>query len=145
MTDLIRHITRAGHCRPLMALAFLLALGGTADRLSAAYGPLGGRHGSGPGLGLDAADRPTPARPSRNMDGHSRAVDESSICLSIPDVFQLDKGNGRANHRQAGGSVTQTGLLQVRALCSVSSSTALIDSSLGRRFTLVGSRPSGTG
>jgi len=143
MNELTRHIARACRCKTLLALFFVLALAAGADRLAVAYGPLG-TVPTDSSVGLTAIDLPRPDVLPENMAGSGKPIDESTVCLQVPVGLKSDNGSGRSGHYVAGRSGSwvcfshqnTTGLL-----CTTISS---IDSDLGRQFTLVGARPSGT-
>jgi hypothetical protein len=143
MNELTKHIARACRCKTLLALFFVLALAAGADRMAVAYGPLG-MVPTESSLELTAVDPPRSDVLPENMAGSGKPIDESTVCLQVPVGLKSDNGNGRSRHYVAGrtGSwVSSSHQSTTGFLCATISS---IDSDLGRQFTLVGARPSGT-
>jgi len=144
MSELTRHIARDSYCRALLTLVLLLALAGAADRLAAAYGPLGGGDNSGCRLGLSAANGSIPEAPPENMAGTGKPVHTSSACLLVQYVLKDDNGNGRTKYYQAVRAGSEACVIRRFSPGRLCPTASLIDSDLGRQFTLVGARPSGT-
>jgi hypothetical protein len=144
MRDLTRHIAHARHCKVLLALLLVLALAFAADRLAASYGPLGSGGPTAGGAGLTAAEPPIPAELPENMAGGGKPVGESSDCLLVPFVLKPGNGNGRIRPQAALKVGSWTCVTRRYAAVSLCPTASLIASDLGRQFTLVGARPSGT-
>lgn len=143
MNELTRHIARACRCKMLLALFFVLALAATADRLAVAYGPLGAIPTES-NLELTAVDPPRPDVLPENMAGSGKPIDESTACLQVPVGLKSDNGNGRSRLYVAGRNGSWVSFSHQNTTGLLCTTTSSIDSDLGRQFTLVGARPSGT-
>lgn len=126
-----------------MALFFVPALAAAADRLAVAYGPLGAVPTES-SLELTAVDPPRHDVLPENMAGSGKPIGESTACLQAPAGLKSENGNGRSRQYFAGRTGSWVSFSHQNTTGLLCTTTSSIDSDLGRQFTLVGARPSGT-
>lgn len=140
MNELIRNIARIGRHKTLFLLPLLLALAAAADHR---YCWQDDR------AAVDSPQMLTAGLPSSNEDPGNRAgtsapSDHGAAAQLVQFVLQKDNGPGRTKFQQktCGRSVLRTDRVgRIGILCTTA---PMISSDLGRQFTLVGAKPSGT-
>ena len=139
MNELTKTIALTSRHKTLFLLVVLLAVAGVADR----YYHQDQQVVIGSSQMLTAG-LPTPDETPGNAAGTSDPHDDGAAAQLVQFVMQKDNGPSRTKLRTriAGLSSARNDVkLQVGALFSTAS---LVDSRLGRQFTLVGAKPSGT-
>ncbi len=94
-------------------------------------------------LGIDSRQQAT-EEPSENMVPTGRAGAGPTLSFLVPAVLKTDSNNGRV--KIAGNLSTEGRCIPLNpgSRSLILATPWLIDSDLGRQFTLVGARPSGT-
>ena len=131
-----------------MALIGLLALGIGG---SSAVAQASGESVSDSPLRLSESGRAmlAPGPPSADEAGgerapHSRPDTEQKACSIIPLSCNSTQGNDRLRHFVESRITLGLSARKARVVGVARSTTSLISSTLGRQFTLVGAKPSGT-
>lgn len=139
MNELIRNIARIPRHKTLFLLILLLALAAVADRFC-----LQDKQVANGSAQMLTAGLPLPDEDTGNRAGTGAPSDNGAAAQLVQFISQKDSGPGRTRfHREAWGRsvlrtdrVSRTGILRTTA--------PMVSSDLGRLFTLVGAKPSGT-
>ncbi len=139
MNELTKNIARVGRHKALLFLILLVALAAAADRYCLQDNQVVVDSNQ-----MLAAGLPSPDEDSGNKAGTSSPSDHGAAAQLVQFVLQEDNAPDRAKlrDRTCGKSLFRTSIeSQVGA---VRTTAPMIDSRLGRQFTLVGAKPSGT-
>jgi hypothetical protein len=132
-----------------VVLASLLALGVSgASAATRAFDSATGRspaHGSESGQTSLIPGPPSPDEARDETASHSRPDTEQKACSIVPLSCNGTQGNERFRHLFDSRIASAPSARNDCASTAARSSTSLISSALGRQFTLLGAKPSGTG
>lgn len=139
MNDLIRNIVRVGRHKALFLLPLLLALAAMADRHCwqdnrAAVGS----------TQMLTAGLPSPDEDPGNRAGTGDPSDNGAAAQLVQFVLQKDNGPGRTKLRNNACGRSSFWTNTESQIGVLSTTACMVDSDLGRLFTLVGAKPSGT-
>lgn len=88
---------------------------------------------------------PVPGDSQQSMTPNGRPIGGASDHLILPLIIKTDNSNKRFSITDRALFHTRQRAGEVDDLAGPCTSTAAVDSRLGRQFTLVGAKPSGTG
>jgi len=127
-----------------MLVALALSGAGAADRLFSAYDrPVEEPESKPDQVALDVAV-PGPEEAPENMAPTGTPNGEPNACFVVPLVLKSDNSSSRfKTEGDDSRESLKNAVIELRCK-SVMTSSCLIDAHLGRQFTLVGARPSGT-
>lgn len=139
MNELTKHIAPASWHKALLFVLLVLALASVADR----YCQPENLAADGSPQTLTAG-LPLPGEDTGNRAGSGVPSDEGAAAQLVQFVLQKDNGSGRTRLQpvSSGRSVARADRTsRIGILCTTA---PMISSDLGRQFTLVGAKPSGT-
>ncbi len=139
MTELNKIMKIAVRNRALLLLVVILALVAVADHLSEHNQQVAAGGNQVLTSGAVSPDE-TPGKQA----GNSTPTDDGAAAQLVQFVWQIDNGSARGRLRESSIDKWHFRTESASRIGQICATPSLIDSGLGRQFTLVGARPSGT-